>query len=99
MEVAIFPGKMYSLFGRMASTEQSLNSFVLYGHAFRTLGSILIQLTIQPFQSNQHDDIVLIGQAVPGDPFGRNFEKLIKKFFEDYVQGFSLKPFKNFELS
>ena len=74
----------------MASTEQSSNSFVLYGHVFQTLGSILTQLMIQPFQSNQHDDIVLTGQVIPDDPFGENLEKVIKQSFEGYVQGYSL---------
>ena len=90
MEVAIFPGKTYSLSGKMASTEQSSNSFVLYDHVFRTLGSTLIRLTIQPFQSNQHDDTVPTGQAVPDDPFRGNLGKFIKQSFEGYVQGYSL---------
>ena len=65
----------------MASAEQSSNSFVLYDHVFRTLGSILIRLTIQPFQSNQHDDTVLTGQAIPGGPMGEIL-KVVKKFIK-----------------
>ena len=74
MEVVIFQGKMFSPFEEMASIEQSSNSFALDDRAFRALDLILTLLLIRQFQNNQHDDIVLTGQAVLGDPFRGNLK-------------------------